>query len=264
MLWDFKPKDQITYGDIAIREATSAIDTALLLISHVFGITIPQDKLVWNIADKKRSLRQALIEKFGPQSQNLVAAVDAIFNAIGYELLSSYRNWVTHRGAPKLLSPFSGTWVVPIPKAILEGEKAYLEFHIRNHVSAFISDNIKIECFPFVPSVHAVINATIENPQTDVDIGGFRLGKGVGKIVIKNGRSVTGSLTENTDQYMANNPQSIELGNVMVAGEKLAKYSQGDYNHAITMVALFANEILIGQLDVEVQKLLEQSANSAL
>ncbi|MBI2998568.1 MAG: hypothetical protein HYY46_08970, partial [Deltaproteobacteria bacterium] len=99
----FDPLSVVRTGDFAIREAASVIDTGLLVMNHVLTLGLDATQpLAWKSNNKRLSVRSALARQL-PTEAKLLSVLDRVFGSIGYSLLRGYRNWVTHRGAPRIV-----------------------------------------------------------------------------------------------------------------------------------------------------------------
>src|SRR5713226_1707678 len=100
----FDSEKVVANGDIAIREATSALDTTLMLVYGMHRPHLPRTKVHWNKDPAMESLHRALVRKLGANGAGLISALNTIFRSIGYDLLAGYRNWVTHCGVTNTAS----------------------------------------------------------------------------------------------------------------------------------------------------------------
>jgi hypothetical protein len=223
------PSEALPFGDMAIREAASTIDAGLILTNHILNLGVDQRKLRWFGDDPETSVREALKDLPDDQGLPLVRVVDQIFNSIGYKLLKDYRNWVTHRGAPRIDVPNGLESVYLLPSAELPDELQQAprlldlelsrinsandaqerRFLLEGFLEGVILRSIKITCWPFVPPFG---EATEEVSAT---IGRFE---------------------DNATEFLRQNRLFREDRRVQVAGETLAVYSAQEYSMAIGVV----------------------------
>ena len=166
----FDPLSVVRVGDFVIREAASVIDTGLLVVNHVLSLGLDATKpVVWRSNNEKSSVRSALVRQL-PAETKLLSVLDSVFGSIGYRLLRGYRNWVTHRGAPRIVHA-GGTSVFSIfsyeaPEEVLrESEPRRRESLIDRFVNQRLSDEFSIQCWPFVPQVEAVVSGHGQDPE---------------------------------------------------------------------------------------------------
>src|SRR5919204_3060235 len=98
----FEPLNLVRFGDVAIREAATALDLGLQYTNRALGVGVPKDEVRWSRGPKDSPLRAGLRKLGSPEASALVNVIDALFRSIGLDLLHGYRHWVTHRGAPRL------------------------------------------------------------------------------------------------------------------------------------------------------------------
>lgn len=253
---DLSPELLIRHGDIAIRAGASAIDTGLQLVNNVLDLGVRKTNIRWGRGSRESALRKALRTLPNNCGMNLVKVVDSIFGSIGYELLRDYRNWVTHRGAPRVIHPSDLTGPIPVPEDALEAsEAAQREWCIRTHLLSTIPSQIFVWCRPFVPPVQTVVSATIDEAESDIVLpGGVFIGKGSRDITIRDMRVVAGSLTQDAEEFKSKNPILLEKHRAKFAGEDLAVYSAMDYSQAIRSVVRFVEQTLTGEWDAELLK----------
>jgi hypothetical protein len=243
-------------GDFAIREAASAIDTGLLMVNHILKLGIDQTRIWWGLSAKEGPLKTAVRNMDKNRGSGLIGALDSVFGSIGYELLIGYRNWVTHRGAPSVIVPDELNRPIPIPKeAIKSSEPKTRNWFIETYLLATIPSKILVTCWPFVPPVSAVLNAQIDEAESDIVLPGIKIGKGARNISIKDMRIVAGDLTMNAEQFKKQNSILLEKNQARVAGEDLAVYTGIDYVQAVGSVVRFARTVLTGAWDSELAKL---------
>lgn len=144
-------EDITRFGDIVIREATTMFDISLLLTNLVAQTEINQRNLKFcNPKYKQNSLKDQIKEKGFENSTKLIDSILEIKNSIGYTSLNDYRNWITHRGAPKIIYPKS--WAMPIEKTkeLISITDPYLaDQEMKKHILNLTCANIKIACHTF-------------------------------------------------------------------------------------------------------------------
>lgn len=219
-------------GDTAIREAVSAIDTALILVNHVLGLGVDQQKIGWKDNPQspkdKSHLQKAILNLNSSQRNNLYTAIDQVFKSIGYELLQGYRNWITHRGSPHF-DDSAITQPIPILEQILSVNDST---EMKHQLLRVISSQLYIKCYPFVPPIHS-----------GSKFGGTQM------------RLRIGDLNEDAVQFKQNNPATLEENIAKIAGEDLAVYSVSDYTNAVSEVVKFAEKALTDKWDEELYNL---------
>lgn len=248
------------FGDIAVREAASAIDAGLLLTNHVLGLRFDQGKLHWRRSQASRSLRTQVQQLSAGQGSRLVQAIDSIWDSIGFELLQEYRNWVTHRGAPRVSTSLRFPGPIPIPDEVLKIEDiAQREWELRSYLLTEIPERIQVQCAPFYPPVMLIYSAEVDSLPQDVTLpGGIRIAKGAGRVVIRDARVGSGSLLEHRDSFRQRNQVTPEESRAVVAGEALAVYKALDYVQAVGSVVRFATQALSTSWDQELAALWQQ------
>lgn len=256
IIMGLSPELLIRQGDVAIRESASAIDTGLQLVNYILHLDIEQTKIRWGREPNERPLRKKLLELPGGRGKDLVAAIDSIFRSIGYELLQGYRNWITHRGAPSAEVPLEFAAPIPVPvEALQTDEPGEREWLIQTYLMTTIPSQIHIRCWPFVPPVHSVIDATINEANADINLPGIHVEKGARGISIRNMRVIAGSLTEGAEEFKSKNPILLDQHRAKFAGEDLAVYTAMDYTHAVGSTVRFAEQAVTGKWDTELCKL---------
>ncbi len=263
---NFNPDEVIRHGDFAIREAASAIDTGLTLTNHILRLDVREKDINWR---KDGSLRTALRKLPGNQGDNVVSAIDAIWNSAGYKLfLVPYRHWVTHRGAPRIVVPdalyesqpllpdetlkdmYGNHWERMRKRILLsnearseisaESDPRHREFLIEAHLLAMIGEQVKVRCWPFAPSIDYRYSATIKDAESDMLLpGAIHISEGV-SVEIKDQRIQTGSLLDDATKFQKNNRELLEVGpRVNASGEELAEYTARDYHGAIVEMTYY-------------------------
>jgi hypothetical protein len=197
-------------GDAAIRGAVSAIDTALMGVNQILGLGIPSTKVT--LGAILRELRK---------SQPVAAVADAIeevTRSIMFESLQQYRNWVTHRGAPRISAPGAAG---------------------RSADASFSLDEWVVTCYPFVPPVfRRRLDAPIQipalkHPERVVMPDGKVAFRMFEEVSIHAGRVTLGDLDRDADDYTHHNKETLELGRVRVGGEELAQYSAREFIRSV-------------------------------
>jgi hypothetical protein len=172
-LFGFHSLDLVRHGDVAIREAASVIDAGLLLTNHVLGIGIDQGRLSWNHPQASRSLKAQLERLPDGKGVALATAIQRVWDSIGYELLQQYRNWVTHRGAPRVVSELNLPGPIPIPREILsEADPLQRDRLLRTHLLSLVPDKLHIQCAAFYPPVMLIFNADVSGAPEDMILPG--------------------------------------------------------------------------------------------
>ncbi len=229
----------IRFGDVAIREGLSVIDTGLLLLNQFLEANLDQQKIRWS-DKRKHSLKKVLNERGEPETA-LVPVIDVFFASIAYKLMSEYRNWITHRGSPQVITlnnlfnkpleltedetrhvrAFTPTMkdLDTFPPELRERVKntnrqATLDA-IRDALSDRFRDALAVLCYPFCPPVKEVINSE----RTE---GGW-------KISMVDCQVIEGTLFDPADTFLANNPINLGLEERMVCNERLVVYKLPNY-----------------------------------
>jgi len=256
----FDAEGVVANGDIAVREDTSAIDATLGLVNRALGLGLEPTRVKWARSLDDNKMYRALVGKYGKEASLVSDPLGEVFNSIGYELLSGYRNWVTHRGAPVVMTPRDLSLGIPLPdnvRSITDAQR--LEFEMRPFLYDLVSRSVKVRCWPFVPPVGLVYSASISEASKDLELPGIRIGKGARGIEIRDARVAFGNLNDDALAYRSNNPHTLEENRVEFAGEMLAEYTVADYLHGIQMVVRFAERALSGKLDEGLRTLLERA-----
>ena len=257
-LFNFHPLDLVRHGDVAIREAASVIDAGLLLTNHILGIGIDQRRLRWNHSQPNRSLKVQLERLPNGMGIALANVIQCVWDSIGYELLQQYRNWVTHRGAPRVVSELNLPGPIPIPREILaEGDPLRRNWLLFNHLLFLVPDKLHVQCAAFYPPVMLIYSADVPDALENMTLpGGIRVEKGAG-ITIHNARISSGSLLEPKDSFRARNTVTPERSTITFAGEPLAVYGAMDYIRAVNHVVRFAESALAEDWDSKLTALCE-------
>jgi hypothetical protein len=198
-------------------------------------------------------MRLALIKKLAAET-DLLAAVDAVYNSIGYRLLNGSRNWVTHRGAPRVVyanpSAFPGFSYDASEEIVCETDPRRQAWLIERFVNDKLRDAFTVQCWPFVPPVREMVSGL--GPDPELIKRGIHVGAGV---VVQNARFVTGSLADDAKEFLARNPILLETRRAVVAGEALAVYSSSDYTMGLRDVEHFITDDLVrGKWDDELAR----------
>jgi hypothetical protein len=257
-LIDFHPQDLVKHGDVAIREAASVIDAGLLLTNHVLGIGIDQGQLSWNHPQASRSLKVQLERLPEGRGSALATAIQRVWDSIGHELIQQYRNWVTHRGAPRVVNELNLPGPIPVPREILSQADPLLRDHLlRTYLLSFVPQKLHIQCAAFYPPVMLIYSADVSDaPEDSVLPGGIRVSKG-SSITVRNAKVSGGSLLEGKDSFRARNTVTPERSTTTIAGESLAVYGAMDYVQAVGHVVRFAERALAEDWDIELTTLCE-------
>jgi hypothetical protein len=255
-LWNFQPYRVLQCGDIAIRESSSVIDTLLPLMNSLFALSLDKTRMRWHPNKKEpevESVREALKKVTG--ADEVISIMDSVFNSIGYCLLIGYRNWITHRGAPKLFIEKELGDEIPIPRDFFESTSKIAEdIRLKSFLLELITEKVHVYCHPFVPLVNKRTSIKIDSAPEPMEIDGIIIGKGAG-IHIKNYTLSIGSLLENAKQYKKNNRHALEEGKMDFADESLRVYGIMDYYSAIDKVTRFVENLVTDKLDQEMLKL---------
>lgn len=213
-------------------------------------------KILWRRGPNEAPLRTALRSLPNDRGTELVSVIDSVFGSIGYQLLRDYRNWVTHRGAPRVIVPSELTDAIPLPEEALEASEAWeRDWLIQTHLSSKIAFEIYVVCWPFIPPVQTVYNATVDEAESDIVLpGGVYIGKG-SSVTIRDMRVVTGSLTDDAEEFKSKNPILLEKHRAKSAGEDLAVYTAMDYSMAVGSVVRFVRHAVRREWDAEFCKL---------
>lgn len=194
--WNFD--SLINYGDISIREAASVLDMGLQLVASIVG-GIEKKDVHWGRGTDEGKLRRTLKTRTSPEADRLVEITDAIYGSIGYELLKGYRDWVTHRGAPRLISLHDERVPLELSEEVAnETDRQRLEFFIRRDLSSIVGNLLEVHCYPFVPPVQAAVE------HLEIEAAGATVA------TIKHARIALGNLSEDARVFRRNNPTLLE------------------------------------------------------
>lgn len=251
ILNNFEPEQLVHHGDIAIREATSALETTLCLVNYVLDLGEHKRQVGWlAVGGREKGLKRKLRESERPYLNDVHNAIDSVYNSVGYSLLRDYRNWVTHRGAPHVLFSNGFSKLVPLPEDIIETkDKSQKDWLISHHLLTTLRKQITIACWPFVPPVALTYAAKIDEAKEDIGLPGLHIGKGCKDITVEDMRVSSGSLSNTTEVFKERNPKPLELGHRKVAGEDLALYTAADYLQAVKCLVHYIQSALSSALD---------------
>jgi hypothetical protein len=248
ILDDIKPQLVVSDGDTAIREVCSAIDTFLCFTNFVLKLNIPKERVSWKKpGDRDGTVKRSLKEN---GIIGLHDAIDAIYTSIGYSLLVSYRNWVTHRGCPYVVFPNDSATMVILPQKIRDiTDSSEKEKLIENYLLTEWPNEIIVECWPFCPPVALRYSARIDGVEKDIILpGGIHIGKGA-SVDLGDVSIIDGALTDDHATYTNKNKIQIEKGRKQVGGEELAIYSVTDYLSSIRNLVHTVDRVLNRVLD---------------
>jgi hypothetical protein len=256
----FEPLDLVRYGDISIRQAASALDVALQFVNAVLDLGVGKDQVRWGRDEAAKRpgdqspLRLALTTLDTPEAAAVVAHCDTIYGSIGLELLHGYRHWVTHRGAPRIRTTRNLHEPIALPAEVAaEQDERQKKWEIERLLMTDLPRAIRVECYPFVPSVGAVYNFHVDEATEDIDIPGFiHIGAGSKNITVEDASIGFGSPLDSATEFLTNNPVVREEAKVRVAGEDLAVYKAWDYSHALSFANRFVQMALSGDWDAAV------------
>lgn len=266
-LTDYQPKYLIWHGDTAIREAISALDTGLMLTNFLLNINLPQEKVNWPrlnscLEDDSSKLREVIRSVFDPKNKSK-----------GYSLLSGYRNWVTHRGAPSLSVPDEIYGPIDLPAHVLfklyeslDKERnanpssdlvnVIIDSHVKIFILQFIAERMEVVCWPVYPPVSLRYDFdSLERSEDIVLPGGIHIDKIAGAVKIEDARVVSSSLFDGSSDYDKQNNVSLAKREEDFAGEKLAVYSINDYVSSVNAVVNFVRTMPMGEWDAELRKI---------
>ena len=232
VVFKFPPEGIVWNGDSAVREAVLALDAGLLLTNYVLNLGFPAHKVGWG-AD----FRKVLADRFGG-GELVPKQVSRSFDSLEYDLLSSYRNWVTHRGAPKILGSIPEESLRLPAGATSKSDERELNWQIQKFVSGLVSKHARVRCAPFVRPVRSVYR--IEGKDFEISR------------VVKS----DGELTAKPEDYRAANPVRLEESLEQVAGSELATYGVFDYLSGVSDVVRYAQVALVGEWDEWLAKVL--------
>lgn len=235
-------------GDVTIREAATIIDIALLLTNQVTGIGIQQDLLSWKSTDRRKGLKIGLEARGGHECQDLVSEISKVWDSIGLFLMQAYRNWVTHRGAPKLVLAPGHTSGYQIPATILEIEQEVRrKFYLEKYLREVFNEDLSIACAPFYPKIIGFLNLTVT--EEDNPIPELCKVTGGGTITFQNTALRTANMLENKDAYLAKHQVDVHQHEFNYGGEKLQVYKIQDYLSALQHICRFIQDSLTGGWD---------------
>lgn len=257
--------DLVRWGDIAVREAASVIEVGWVAINQLLQLGLDtKSQLKWRDNGGRPGPFQNKLRSLGGTSTDALAGdIGRMFDSLGYDLLQGYRNWVTHRGAPKLEPALSVIGPIPTPKEIQEEpDESKRVFRLRTEALIYLSKNMRVTCWPIAPPVQMTYSANIGVAEGPIDLpGGVHIAAGATNIQIENSRIQSGSLWDDAAAFRVRNPLPIEQGRPRLAGEDLALYSAGDYVMAVQMVARFAEQAVCQVFDAQLCRAIEESSN---
>lgn len=234
-------------GDAAIRCAISALELALQLTNYVLDVAFPKTKVSWRAADKRRdSFRAAVVGRLG-SSHPVVQVIDRIFSSYQYTLFKNYRNWVAHRGAPKVQLPQSPTRSVIIGPASSAHEES-----TEAEVSSFLLDHCTVVSLPFVPPIRALIDD--ERGQSPEDVALGISGTEGSQLKLRNNYVVVGDPLMDEGSFRTANPHELGGDVAEMAGEMVRVYSAHEYASAVTRAVSFVRDCLSEKLDHELTR----------
>jgi hypothetical protein len=254
--------DLVRWGDIAVREAASVIEVGWVAISHLLQLRLDtRTQMKWRDSGGKPGLFQKRLRALGTTSAGALAEdIRRMFDSLGYDLLQGYRNWVTHRGAPKLEPALRILGPIPMPVEIQqEQDETQRAFLLRTEAMLHLLRTMRVTCWPIAPPVQMTYSANIGVAEQAIDLpGGIHIDAGATNIQIANSRIQSGSLWDDVAAFRARNPLTIEQGRSRLAGEALALYSAGDYVMAVQMVTRFAQEAVCTVFDGQLCRAVEE------
>lgn len=243
------------FGDITIREASTTLEIALLLTNFVAGELIPPKNLAWyKKTNRKFSLKTQLNDINLNESRELADAISVVWESIGHYLLSEYRNWVTHRGAPLVRSKINWEEALPFPTGLTENQEKFRNLLIiQQYLRQIITENVSIACAPFYPDIKGYLNETFteeNNPFPNT----FDIQNG-GSISFIGTKIRTANLLENKEDYLAEHKVGVAQNNIIYAGENISTYKVEDYLSATHHITSFIWECFSGEWDAKLAKL---------
>lgn len=252
----FEPESIIRQGDLAVREAASSLEMALQLVNFVLKFRINKRSMRWGERDKNgnlkkdEQLRKQLLKSPHSHARSLEATLDRVYSSVGYDLLSGYRNWVTHRSAPQVMVPESFS-VIPLPDAFMEvTDSSELVYQIDKYLIQEMLPKIKVYSYAIAPPIQSRLSYHIEHADDDMDLpGGIYIGKGAQNITIDDMRFVRGSMFDDLQTFKANNPVPLVDERILFAGDYLEVYPATDYVSAVDNAAEFVRDVLTSVLD---------------
>jgi hypothetical protein len=242
------------FGDITIRGASTALEVALLLTNFVAGSPIRQNELSWGGNNNSRSLKTQLVRIDSIETNELVDAIATVWDSIGQHLIRDYRDWVTHRGAPLVLSKKNWNDPIPLPAALAElKNERKTEKIIRDHLRSIISNNVWIACAPFYPSIKEHLDGRFkEGDDSDASIfdiqGGDFTTSSAGEFRLSD-------FLKNKETYLAMHDIGVAEYSFKYAGETLSTYKVEEYLDAIDRTTRFIWECFVGEWDAKLAKL---------
>ncbi len=253
----FASQDIVRFGDIAIREAASAIDTSISLINSVLCFPIEKGKrVIWRNREEKSGLGYKIetIEKYS----NLVRAIDTTYDSIGFRFLNQYRNWVTHRGAPGVQVDQKLNRIIELPAEVSNSINPNFPDHaLMPFLYKLVESMTRIRCKRFAIPAKTIYGANIKEADKNIQLpGGVDIEKGVRDVQIDR-FVVQGSPYEQADKYLAENGALLEKDMMEYAGEKLAIYQLSDYIHSVHSASRFAEQCLSENWDRELRAICE-------
>jgi hypothetical protein len=257
-LMDFAPENVARCGDVVIREAATCSEITLRVVGTLCGLGVDDDAKIYGINDNK--YRKALQRKDDVFGSNLIGVLDRFDHSIGFETLQTYRNWVTHAGAPRVFVPEEFRRAIPVPEELGDpDERAILKF-LRDNVLSRLMSEVEIATKDFAPPAASVINAhydrvdeTMNVPFIHVDPGGV-----VENLTLENVREVRGGPMTASSDFLSDNTVSSGRRGLKLPGFKhpLTVYGAGDYLQAIRFVTLGLERFLTRDLDSELVRFL--------
>ncbi len=224
------------HGDTAVRAAISALEVGLQVTNVALGLGLARKKVDHLEVRKKLSIGSPILAELG-----------AIFESIGYELFVNYRHWITHRGAPRVISGWRGAPVeVPIerPRPDSPRFEADLEHAQVQAINDFLRTNSEVICRPFVPPVHRLVDDR-RGPEGREFLGADK----APGIVVQNCTVSIGHLKEPASAYRARNQVDLGAPDATIAGEAMHRYPARDYMHAVDEAVMFVAGCLSGEWD---------------
>ncbi len=255
------PFELIQWGDIAVREAASVIEVGWVAINHLLALgldpTRPSD-MRWRADGGTGKFQQALRALAAPSAASLANTIGSLFESIGYDLLTSYRNWVTHRGAPLLEPPDSVIGPIAVPEGFAHEADPQLKHWLLKTDALLQASNVQVTCWSIAPPVQMTYSAHIGATDTPISLPGVFIDAGSRDIRIENMRVQSGDLWDSADEFKARNPLRVDKGQRRVCGEDLATYSGGDYVMAVGQVVRFSAEAYGRRFDVLLAQTMEE------
>jgi hypothetical protein len=219
----------------------------------VLDLGLPKWAVKWK---KVKTALERMVECDG-----VLRALAAHVDSIGWELFLDYRNWVTHRGAPIVISALSVPVEIDMPSDEGGSQWSGRAIDVAEVINNRILDNLEVLCWPFVPPVHGILD----------DGCGTPVAPGVGialppdnKLKLTGNVVVVGDLGERAHFYHARNPVQLGRGAVDRSGERLERYSAHDYIWAVGQVVMFVGAALRGTWDCALRDLCDKRRPSGL